>query len=264
MSQSTQASQGTYLAQPAWYLVKEFAGIYGVKMNYQAVKKLNVNIISNAYFNYAKLPPITRTITYDRFGNPEKLRTFKIKDWINIILKRAAMGYKNRLFYESLAKSLHPPDVRCPCGAMVCGRDKDIRRHRSTKAHINAMLALDSWTNGKHHVTLPKKDKDGEFKRSLWQKGIYLDISQYIGGTITDVQADHSVSPPIITIVRTLHTYDSIINDIKAKHGVIRDGLEVYGPFDTRKKTFTRVFQPTKEQHASIIQLGQDHLSNQH
>ena len=195
-------------------------------MNYQAVKKLNVNIISRAYFNYAKLPPITRTITYDRFGNPEKLRTFKIKDWINIILKRAAMGYKNRLFYESLAKSLHPPDVRCPCGAMVCGRDKDIRRHRSTKAHINAMLALESWTNGKHHVTLPKKDKDGEFKRSLWQKGIYLDISQYIGGTITDVQADHSVSPPIITIVRTLHTYDSIINDIKAKHGVFATDLK--------------------------------------
>jgi C4-dicarboxylate-specific signal transduction histidine kinase len=58
MSQSTHASQGYYLAQPVWYLVRQFAGIYGVKMNYKAVKKLNRDVISRAYFDVAKLPAI--------------------------------------------------------------------------------------------------------------------------------------------------------------------------------------------------------------
>ena len=98
------STQPQRLAMPAWYLVKEFAGIYGVKMNYSAVKKLNHNMISRAYFDDAKLPPITQTITitYNNRGQPENLSSFKCKNWITMILKHVAMGYSNRKFYESL------------------------------------------------------------------------------------------------------------------------------------------------------------------
>jgi hypothetical protein len=73
-------------------------------MNYSAVKKLDRDMISRAYFDDAKLPPIaqTITITYNNRGQPEKLSPFKSKDWIAMILKRAAKGYSNRKFYESL------------------------------------------------------------------------------------------------------------------------------------------------------------------
>ena len=262
MSQSTQASQGYYLAQPAWYLVRQFAGIYGVKMNYRAVKRLNRDVISHAYFDVAKLPAITRTVTYNNRGQPEKLSPIKSKDWIAMILKRAAMGYNNRQFYESLANTMHPPPVKCPCGAMVCSTVNGTRKHRSTKAHINGMLALDNWTGGRHCVTIPKKDKDGEIKSAgLWE-GFEMDISHYIGGSFEDIQGDHSVSPPIITMVLKRHTYDSIINELKAKRGVIRNGLDVYGPFNTRKDTFTRVSRPTQEQLSNLIQLASTQISN--
>ena len=105
------STQSQRLAMPAWYLVKEFAGIYGVKMNYRAVKKkLNRDMISRAYFDDAKLPPITRTITYNNRGQPEKVSSIKSKDWIALILNRAAMGYSNRKFYESLAYQIENLD----------------------------------------------------------------------------------------------------------------------------------------------------------
>ena len=262
MSQSYHASQGYYLAQPAWYLVRQFAGIYGVKMNYRAVKRLNRDVISHAYFDVAKLPAITRTVTYNNRGQPEKLSPIKSKDWIGMILKRAAMGYSNRQFYESLASTMHPPPVKCPCGAMVCSTEKGTRKHRSTKAHINGMLALDNWTGGRHCVTINKKDKDGEIKSlGLWDD-FEMDISHYIGGSFQDIQGDHSVSPPIITMVLKRHTYDSIINELKATRGVIRNGLDVYGPFNTRKDTFTHVRQPTQEQLSNLIELASRQLSN--
>lgn len=98
------STQPQRLAMPAWYLVKEFAGIYGVKMNYSAVKKLDHKMISRAYFDDAKLPPITQTITitYNNRGQPENLSSFKCKNWITMILKHVAKGYSNRKFYESL------------------------------------------------------------------------------------------------------------------------------------------------------------------
>ena len=262
MSQSTHASQGYYLAQPAWYLVRQFAGIYGVKMNYKAVKKLNRDVISHAYFDVAKLPAITLTITYNSRGQPEKLSPIKSKDWIAMILKRAAIGYNNRQFYESLASTLHPPPVKCPCGAMVCSTEKGTRKHRSTKAHINGMLVLDNWTGGRHCVTIPKKDKDGEIKgwkyrhgRDWWE-GFEMDISQYIGGSIEEIHTDHSVYPPIITTVVKRHTYDSVINQFKAKRGVMRNGRDVYGPFDTRKQTVTTVQHPSQEQFNKMREIA--------
>tara|TARA_B100000482_G_scaffold18348_1_gene12320 strand:+ start:139 stop:957 length:819 start_codon:yes stop_codon:yes gene_type:complete len=266
MSQSNHASQGYYLAQPAWYLVRQFAGIYGVKMNYKAVKKLNRDVISRAYFDVAKLPAITRTVTYNNRGQPEKLSPIKSKDWIAMILKRAAIGYNNRQFYESLASTMHPPPVKCPCGAMVCSTEKGTRKHRSTKAHINAMLALDNWTGGHHCVILPRKVQEGELKYrnpvgvpgsvGSWTTGIPYDISPYIGGKIKDLQVDHTVSPPVVTWVKTHHTYDSIMNDLKADGGVRRNGQDVYGPFDTRKQSVTTIQHPSQEQFNKMREIA--------
>ena len=266
MSQSTQASQGYYLAQPAWYLVRQFAGIYGVKMNYKAVKKLNRDVISRAYFDVAKLPAITRTVTYNNRGQPEKLSPIKSKDWIAMILKRAAIGYNNRQFYESLASTMHPPPVKCPCGAMVCSTEKGERKHRSTKAHINGMLALDNWTGGHHCVILPRKVKEGELKYrnplgvpgsvGSWTSGIPFDISPYIGGKFKDLQVDYTVSPPVVTWVKTHYTYDTIMNDLKADGGVRSNGQDVYGPYDTRKQTVTTVQHPSQEQFNRMREIA--------
>ena len=266
MSQSNHASQGYHLAQPAWYLVRQFAGIYGVKMNYRAVKRLNRDVISHAYFDVAKLPAITRTVTYNNRGQPEKLSPIKSKDWIAMILKRAAMGYSNRQFYESLASTMHPPPVKCPCGAMVCSTEKGTRKHRSTKAHINGMLALDNWTGGHHCVILPRKVNEGELKYrnplgvpgsvGSWTSGIPFDISLYIGGKIKDLQVDHTVSPPVVTWVKTHYTYDSIMNDLKADGGVRLNGQDVYGPFDTRKQTVTTVQHPSQEQFNKMREIA--------
>ena len=267
MSQNTQASQGTRLALPAWYLVKQFAGIYGVKMNYKAVKKLNRDVISRAYFDVAKLPAITRTVTYNNRGQPEKLSPIKSKDWIAMILKRAAMGYNNRQFYESLASTLHPPPVKCPCGAMMCSTEKGTRKHRSTKAHINSMLALDNWTGGDHCVILPRTVNEGELRYNrnpsgvpgynmTWTSGIPFDISPYIGGKFKDLQVDYTVSPPVVTWVKTHYTYDTIMNDLKADSGVRRNGQDVYGPFDTRKQIVTTVQHPSHEQFNRMREIA--------
>ena len=68
MTHANSVASPQRLALPAWYLVKQFAGIYGVKMNYKGVKKLNRDVITRAYFDVAKLPTITQTITYNNRG----------------------------------------------------------------------------------------------------------------------------------------------------------------------------------------------------
>ena len=39
----------------SWRIIKEFTGIYGVKMNYSKIAKLSRDKLSNAYFEEAKL-----------------------------------------------------------------------------------------------------------------------------------------------------------------------------------------------------------------
>ena len=226
------------LALPAWYLVKQFAGIYGVKMNYKAVKKLNRDVISRAYFDLAKLPAITRTVTYNNRGQPEKLSPIKSKDWIALILKRAAMGYNNRQFYESLANTIHPPPVKCACGAMVSSSGK---AHRNSKAHINGMLALHHWSGGPHVVKFTSMVKEGLIGGT--RRGIDHDIAPYIGGTFSGVHVTggRGVSPPIIHFTYAHHHYDSILNDLKARSHVMNvvNGQPVCGPVNTRKNMVT-------------------------
>lgn len=251
------------LALPAWYLVKQFAGIYGVKMNYKGVKKLNRDVISRAYFDVAKLPAITRTVTYNNRGQPEKLPPIKSKDWIALILKRAAMGYNNRQFYESLANTIHPPPVKCACGAMVCSTGKATgKAHRNSKAHINGMLALHRWSGGPHIVTFPSKVKEGLIGGALvgdrTRRGIDHDIAPYIGGTFSGMHVNRSVSPPIVHITYAHHHYDSILNDLKAKSHIMNvvNGRPVCGPVNTRKNMVTVVRHPTYEQIDHLIMLS--------
>ena len=136
----------------AWRTIKEFSGIYGVKLPYNRIKNISKAKLSDAYFNDAKLPPIsaavTLTIEYNSLGEAvwnrktrDKFRdantTRSATEWKATILKRAAQGYKNREFYEALAKILQPRK-RCLCGAMVSVGA--MNEHYQTKSHINEMV----------------------------------------------------------------------------------------------------------------------------
>ena len=132
---------GVVLSQGAWYLVRQFAGIYGVKMDYTQIKSLSCDKIIHAYFTEAKLPRLVSTITYSISGNPEKAPKIKSKDWIALILKAAAGGHKNRKFYEILAGELARPKKRkCLCGLHMGSEPEQIANHFSTRNHVNRML----------------------------------------------------------------------------------------------------------------------------
>jgi hypothetical protein len=129
------------LSQAAWYLVRQFAGIYGVKMDYTKIKSLSGDKITRAYFTEAKLPRFVSTITYSISGDPEKPPKIKSKSWIALILKTAAGGHKNRKFYETLAGELARPKKRkCLCGLHMGSEPEQIANHFSTKHHVNRML----------------------------------------------------------------------------------------------------------------------------
>ena len=130
------------LSQAAWYLVRQFAGIYGVKMDYTKIKSLSRDKITRAYFTEAKLPRFVSTITYSISGDPEKAPKIKSNAWIALILKKAAGGHKNRKFYEILAGELTRPKKRkCLCGLHMGGEPEQIANHFSTKTHVNRMLS---------------------------------------------------------------------------------------------------------------------------
>jgi len=135
-------------------VIKEFVGIYGVKMNYGNIKNLSRDKLSDAYFKEGKLPLLTVevswTVKFDASGNSmwednafEQItatRTQKAKEWKATILKRAAQGYKNRQFYEAVAKALSPPKIKCVCGLTMGVERNQIFKHYNTKNHINRML----------------------------------------------------------------------------------------------------------------------------
>lgn len=141
----------------SWRIIKEFAGIYGVKMNYSKIAKLSRNKLSNAYFEEAKLSldqfdlSIAFLCKYNKKGeiislNPDTpcgTRPFNksAKQWKTLILKRVAQGYKNRQFYEALAKLVNPPQkVTCICGLKVGPNAHQQNAHYRTRAHVNRML----------------------------------------------------------------------------------------------------------------------------
>ena len=149
----------------SWRIIKEFTGIYGVKMDYTKITKLSKDKISKAYFEHAELPikpfevSIVYRAKYNRNGKiislapdtpsgtrpfvPSGTRAFDkgIKEWKAIILKKAAQGYKNRQFYEELAKMVAPPPkVTCICGLRMGWKSHQQYNHYRTRAHVNRML----------------------------------------------------------------------------------------------------------------------------
>lgn len=83
--------------QASWRTIKEFAGIYGVKMDYQVVSKLCASDIQDAMMWSGQIDIlfIERTRRHRNYYR-------KPTDWKALLLKKAAMGLKNRVLYEEL------------------------------------------------------------------------------------------------------------------------------------------------------------------
>ena len=134
----------------SWRIIKEFTGIYGVKMDYSKIAKLSRDKLSNAYFKVGKFPTpkvsVTITIIHDCNGNPSyqhlpAIQPKTAKQWKALILKQVAQGYKNRQFYEALAKMLAPPSkATCVCGLKIGPNINQQAAHFRTRNHINRML----------------------------------------------------------------------------------------------------------------------------
>ena len=136
--------------QRSWRIIKEFIGIYGIKMDYTKITKLSRDKLSNAYFKVCKFPTpkvsVTITIIHDCNGNPSyqylpAIQPKTAKQWKALILKRVAQGYKNRQFYETVAKMVTPPPkVTCVCGLKMGPNIDRQQAHYRTRNHINRML----------------------------------------------------------------------------------------------------------------------------
>lgn len=143
--------------QRSWRLIKDFGGIYGTKMDYTKIIKLSKDKITKAYFDDAKLPlePFEVSIVYRAKYNqngriislapdtPCGTQPFDkgVQEWKTLILKKAAQGYKNREFYEALAKMVAPPPkVTCVCGLKMGLSRIQQYKHYQSPTHINRML----------------------------------------------------------------------------------------------------------------------------
>lgn len=142
--------------QRSWRIIKEFVGIYNIKMDYTKITKLSRDKLSKAYFVAGKQPrpetSILLPIQYDMMGNAymdvtttrkyhRALKNKSASEWKALILKRVAQGYKNRQFYEGVAKMLvPPPKVTCVCGMKTGTTEHQKNAHYRTSAHVNRML----------------------------------------------------------------------------------------------------------------------------
>ena len=142
--------------QRSWRIIKEFVGIYGVKMDYTKITKLSRDKLSKAYFVSGKQPRLEASILvpiqYDIMGNAytshttdtmfnRALKRKSASEWKALLLKWVAQGYKNRQFYEAVAKMVAPPPkVTCVCGLKMGTMEHQQDAHYRTRAHVNRML----------------------------------------------------------------------------------------------------------------------------
>ena len=135
--------------QRSWRIIKDFVGIYNIKMDYTKITKLSRDKLSKAYFVAGKQPrpetSILVPIQYDIMGNAytdvQILKNKSASEWKALILKRVAQGYKNRQFYETVAKMVAPPPkVTCVCGLKMGPNIDQQQAHYRTHNHINRML----------------------------------------------------------------------------------------------------------------------------
>ena len=103
--------------QASWRIIKEFVGIYGIKMDYTKIGKLSQKKLTEIYFKHAKLSqkPFKRSFQYDiKYDENGKMsahvyRGYDVttnKDRKALILKKSAQGYKNKKFYVELSKAI--------------------------------------------------------------------------------------------------------------------------------------------------------------
>jgi len=98
------APQSHKFAQAAWLIIREFAGIYGVEMDYSKFGTLSVSTIEDA-INYSKIPILMGSTRRESkyFRHP--------KAWKSFLLKRVSSGYKSRKFYEEIAQRIIFKDI---------------------------------------------------------------------------------------------------------------------------------------------------------
>ena len=100
------APQTHKFAQGPWLIIRDFAGIYGVKMDYSKFDTLRVSTIEDA-INYSKIiDPILMGGTrrdHKYFRDP--------KAWKSFLLRRISCGYKSREFYEEIAQRIIFKDI---------------------------------------------------------------------------------------------------------------------------------------------------------
>lgn len=94
-------------AQAPWRIICEFAGIYGVKMDYSKFATISVNTIEDA-INYSQL-------FQDKFFISRMRRDHKHfrhpKVWKAFLLNRISSGYKSREFYEEISQRILFKDI---------------------------------------------------------------------------------------------------------------------------------------------------------
>lgn len=77
-------------AQQSWRLIREYAGIYGVDMDYSKIEKLTTTTLSSV-MKYG-----------NKFSNNPYFR--QCSAWKKFLLKKISSGYKSRQFYEELSE----------------------------------------------------------------------------------------------------------------------------------------------------------------
>ena len=91
-------------AQAPWYLIREYAGIYGVKLDYSKIEKLSAIKINDAVKHSRTIDPFLQaTSSRDYCRRPQ--------GWKMFLLKRVSKGHKNRKFYDAIATSIEERDA---------------------------------------------------------------------------------------------------------------------------------------------------------
>jgi len=92
-------------AQAPWRIIREFVGIYGVKMDYSRITHIPVSTIEDVMRKSRIINPFVLAT----MGQDDKYFR-RPKAWKSFLLKQISRGYKNDEFYKVL--SSHIPSLQ--------------------------------------------------------------------------------------------------------------------------------------------------------
>ena len=98
------SSYGHRFAQASWHLIREFAGIYGVKMDYSIFSTISAFTLADAVRYSRTMNPLLVMRSSDKYFNSPKA-------WKGFLMKRISDGYKSRKFYEEIAQRILFKDI---------------------------------------------------------------------------------------------------------------------------------------------------------